>query len=404
MAYAKQMQGKCMKCSTVSTANASDARKEKNVKKVATSRMGWDGAKICVTTLGCILGVIPGVICCCIYCCCDPDDEPDHSNNAETPMSAPVARVMVERETSTGQCTANSATATDSDIATDAEPSTVGEFIDTAAWVTDRVSQFKFESDEQREEMELFLRDKIRFPKTVAQGIIKAVEGVVIAAQVATLTLNVALAVLMRHEEASNNDRRVIKLCRRLRELHESVKQTRDFLAREANRVLDGESLSDTAIALQAPLTRVLEATQACREAINAWREVSRNSGQSLWTGFKRWLGRTAKSQHHADDLCAANDELREAYQQLGAAAALRSALNTTGSDWEDGNDDFKEWIRAKAEQDAEFQDEMRRETGEIKQLVLQLLPELERMFSHVDDRFDQLDEKLDQIIRAKGV
>jgi hypothetical protein len=261
-------------------------------------------------------------------------------------------------------------------------------------WINERLHPLEFECDIDRREAREWLEKTFKTSTTVALEAIDVVDDIVVAAKVVTVVLRVVIAIVEAHERAMANDGRVVRLCTRLNELRAIMEQMRGFLADEAKKLMSGKAMTSAASALRAPLDRLLEAVKAARDAIDAWQEVSRASGDDLWSGFKRWASRTVNSKKHADLLVEANDELQSALQQIGAVASIRAALNTASSWQEAGADaDLKAWLTASAERDQAFRAAMQQDTSEIKQRLASLLPGIDKLLAqHLGAVHDKLD------------
>lgn len=282
--------------------------------------------------------------------------------------------------------------------------------VEASLWITEHLEKLEFEDAAEKREVTEWLAETFKGSATWASSMIEAVDEIVLVAKVATVILKLAMLVLERNELASKNDARVRNLCSRLRELHTSIAQVRDFVRNQARLIVGGDGASaQTASALAAPLQRVLRAVQDARDAIDAWTEVSRAKGADQWSTFKRWCARVVKSGRHADLLAAANDELQASLAQLGHVASLRAALSTASS-WGAGGgasvdeEALRQWLQSAAQRDAEFCAAVQQDSGAVKDRVMQLMPEFDAVLARqLAAVHDKLDAVLEQSRSASG-
>jgi tRNA A-37 threonylcarbamoyl transferase component Bud32 len=273
--------------------------------------------------------------------------------------------------------------------------------VEQTLWITERLENLEFENAGEKADVEAWLAETFKASTHWAASVMEAVDEIVLVAKVATVILKLTLVVVERHEQASRNDVRVRTLCARLRELYASITQVRQFMQDQARALVagNGATAQQTAAALGAPLQRVLGAVRNARDAIDAWLEVSRATGADQWASFKRWCGRVAKSSRHADLLAAASDELQDSLAQLGHVASLRAALSTAsswgGASGGGADDALRQWLQGAAQRDAEFCAAVQQDSGEVKERVMQLLPEfdavLARQLASVHDKLDAM-------------
>lgn len=276
--------------------------------------------------------------------------------------------------------------------------------IEASLWIAEHLEKLEFEDAAEKREMGAWLAETFNGSTTWASSVLEAVDEIVLVAKVATVILKLTLFVVERNELAGKNDARVRNLCARLRELHASIAQVRDFVRNQARLIVGGDGASaQTASALAAPLQRVLRAVQDARDAVDAWSEVSRAKGADQWSCFKRWCARVVKSGRHADLLAAANDELQASLAQLGHVASLRAALSTASTWGTSGGggggvdeEALRQWLQSTAQRDAEFCAAVQQDSGAVKERVMQLMPEFDAVLAR---QLSAVHEKLDAVL-----
>jgi hypothetical protein len=230
----------------------------------------------------------------------------------------------------------------------------------------------------------------------------EAVDEIVLVAKVATVILKLTLVVVERHEQASRNDVRVRTLCARLRELHASITQVRQFMqdqARAIGRWRRRDRAADGGGACRATAARAGRRAQCARRHRRVARGFARHRRRSV--GELQALVRPRRQVEPARR--PARRRERRAASVAGAAwtrcvvarGALDGELVGRREWWRRVDDALRQWLQGAAQRDAEFCAAVQQDSGEVKERVMQLLPEfdavLARQLASVHDKLDAM-------------